>query len=66
MFSRNLLGYCVEIVKNEEILPNQMAKLACKSIQVLEAQNIDGMMVNLFTNFYYSCPMQNENFLIQQ
>lgn len=41
-FSRSLLGYCVEIVKNEEIYPNQMAKLACKSIQILEAKNIDG------------------------
>lgn len=42
VFSRSLLGYCVEVIKNEEILPNQMAKLACKSIQVLEEQNIDG------------------------
>ena len=41
-FSRSLLGYCVEIVKNEDIHPSQMAKLACKSIQILEAQNIDG------------------------
>ena len=42
IFSRSLLCNCVEIIKKGEILPNQMAKLACKSIQILEAQNIDG------------------------
>ena len=42
IFSRSLLGYCVEVIKNEEILPNQMAKLACRSIQILEQQKIDG------------------------
>lgn len=43
-FSRSLLGYCVEIIKNEEVMPNQMARLACKSIQILEAKNIDGTL----------------------
>jgi protein phosphatase PTC7 len=42
VFSRSLLGYCVEIIKSEDILPNQMAKLACKSIHILESKQIDG------------------------
>lgn len=41
-FSRSLLGYCVEIIKSESIMPTQMAKLACKSIHILESQQIDG------------------------
>jgi hypothetical protein len=39
-FSRSLLGYCVQHVKKNEVKSNKMAKLACKSIQILEAKNI--------------------------
>ncbi len=42
-FSRSLLGYCVEIIKKEDVIHNQMAKLACKSIQILESKNIQGI-----------------------
>lgn len=41
-FSRSLLGYCVHYVKKDEVKSNEMAKLACKSIQILEAKNIEG------------------------
>ena len=41
-FSRSLLGYCVHYVKKNEVKSNEMAKLACKSIQILEAKNIEG------------------------
>ncbi len=42
-FSRTLLSNCVEIIKKEEILPNEMSKLACKSVHLLEKNNIDGV-----------------------
>jgi hypothetical protein len=45
IFSRSLLGYCVEIIKSEDILPNQMAKLACKSLKILETKNIQGLIL---------------------
>jgi hypothetical protein len=41
-FSRSLLGFCVEIIKNEEIQPHQMAKLATKAVELLENRNIVG------------------------
>jgi hypothetical protein len=41
-FSRALLGFCVEIIKNEEVLPHQVSRLATKAIQYLENRNIVG------------------------
>jgi hypothetical protein len=42
-FSRALMGYCVEIVKNEDVSSNHMTRLACKSVQTLESKNIEGI-----------------------
>jgi hypothetical protein len=50
-FSRSLLGYCVEIIKSEAVMPNQMAKLACKSIHILESQQIDGLCLLFIFQF---------------
>ncbi len=47
IFSRSLLSNCVEIIKNEELLPHQLAKMACKSIHILEAKNIEGKLLIL-------------------
>jgi hypothetical protein len=53
-FSRSLLGYCVEIIKNEDVAHNQMAKLACRSIQILESKNIQGKInQKAFIWFFY-------------
>jgi hypothetical protein len=41
-FSRALLGFCVEIIKNEEVLPHQVPRLATKAVQYLEKVNIVG------------------------
>ncbi|CAF1023739.1 unnamed protein product, partial [Brachionus calyciflorus] len=68
IFSRSLLGYSVEILKNENILPNQMAKLACKSIHILESKHIDGsgtlclLALNKRNNFIHSLNIGDSGF----
>ena len=47
MFSRSLLDFCGELTKTEEILPQQLARLACKSIHILESKNIEGKILYL-------------------
>lgn len=44
-FSRCLLGFCVETIKNEEVLPHQVSRLATRAIQQLESRNIIGIYI---------------------
>ena len=70
VFSRSLLGYCVENVKNETIKPNEMAKLACKSIHSMESKNILGsgtlclLSIDKSTNQMYSLNMGDSGFTL--
>lgn len=42
IFSRSLLSNCADLIKKEQVLFNEMPKLACKSVHVLERNNIEG------------------------
>lgn len=73
IFSRSLMGYSVDVLKNEDIHSHQMAKLACKSIQILESQHIDGsgtlclLALNKHTNLMSSLNIGDSGFrLIRQ
>lgn len=67
-FSRSLLGYCVEIVKNNEVQPHQVAKLAAKSVHCLENRNIAGsgtlclLSLNKETNIMTALNMGDSGF----
>lgn len=68
VFSRSLLGYCVDIVRNDDLHSNQMTKLACKSIQILESKNIQGsgtlclLGINKQTNVMHSMNIGDSGF----
>lgn len=68
VFSRSLLSYSVDILKSEDIQPNQMAKLACKSIHELESKHIDGsgtlclLALNKNTNLMHALNIGDSGF----
>jgi len=69
-FSRSLLAHCVEILKKEEVLPNEMAKLACNSIHMLERNNVEGsgticlLSINKKTNVMHTLNMGDSGFRV--
>jgi len=69
-FSRSLLAHCVEILRNEEVLPNEMAKLACKSVHMLERNNVEGsgticlLSINKKTNVMHALNMGDSGFRV--
>jgi len=71
-FSRTLLANCVDLIKREEILPHEMAKLATKSVHLLEKHNIEGsgtlclLSLNKQTNILHSMNMGDSGFRIMR
>ena len=70
IFSRNLLGFCVEFVRNESIQPNELPKLTCKAVQALEAKNIMGsgtlclLSIEKSSNIMHSLNMGDSGFTL--
>ena len=70
IFSQKLLDYCVENVKNETIKSNEITKLACKAIHLMERRNVIGsgtlclLSIDKSTNKMYSLNMGDSGFTL--
>ena len=73
VFSRSLLSNCANLIKNEQqVLSHEMPKLACKSVHILERNNIEGsgtlclLSLNKKTNIMNTMNMGDSGFRLMR